>query len=270
MKISTPFISFSLKIVGTVMLIASLIDYLFLLIPLEWQNQNWQITTTNSLVDRGIVPLLAIILIMIGWWISDNASNNLGKPIPAVRLSVFILSSVLGLLFLLLVPLHLSNVNRASSNVMQQINQRAGQQEEQIQNFTNQLDEISKDPQQLSQQIAQRNQVINSGQFRGRKLTQPEINQIANQRDQLQQLLDLAQDPPQLNAKLEELRTRLETQLRDIQEQQKQRATIIALKQSLRTGINSFILSLGYIALGWLGIKSVGGQSKKTTSKAQS
>jgi hypothetical protein len=268
MKISTPFISFGLKIVGAIMLIASLVDYLFLLIPLEWQNQNWQINTTNSLVDRGIVPLLAIILIMIGWWISDNASNNLGKPIPAIRLSVFTISSLLGLLFLLLVPLHLSNVNRASANVSQQIEQRAGQQEEQIQNFTTQLDAIAKNPQQLSQQIAQRNQVIKAGQFQGRQLTQPEIEQITNQRDQLQQLLDLSKDPAQLNAKLEELKTRLETQLRDLKEQQKNRANLIAWKQSLRTGVNSFILSMGYIALGWLGIKSMGGQSKKSPRKA--
>lgn len=267
MKISTPFISFALKIVGAVMLIASLIDYLFLLIPLEWQNQNWQITTTNSLVDRGIVPLLAIILAMIGWWITDNASNTLGKPIPAIRLSVFILSSILGLLFLLLVPLHLSNVNRASANVMEQIDQRAGQQEQQIQTFTAQLDAIAKDPQQLSQQIAQRNQVIDSGQFQGRQLNAREIQQIASQRDQLQQLLDLAKDPAQLNTKLDELKTRLETQLRDIQETQKKRASTIALKQSLRTGINSFMLSVGYIALGWLGIKSMGGQAKTSPRK---
>ena len=105
MKITTPFISFALKIVGTVMFVASLIDYLFLLIPFNWTDDNWQITTTNSLVDRGIVPLLGITLILIGWWITDNAANAVGKPIPALRLTTFILASILGLIFLLLVRL---------------------------------------------------------------------------------------------------------------------------------------------------------------------
>lgn len=271
MRISTPFISFALKIVGAVMIVASLIDYLFLLIPFEWQDQNWQINTTNNLVDRGIVPLLAVTLILIGWWISDNAANiNIGPPIAPLRLTTFIISSALGLIFLLLVPLHLSNVNRASANVLQQIDQRAQQQEIQIQTFTTQLDAIANDPAQLTRQIAQRNQVIDSGEFQGRPLSPDEINQIANQRDQLQQLLDLSKDPAQLKAKLDELKAKLETQLKDLQETQKQRARTLALKQSVRTGLNSFMLAIGYIALGWLGIKSMGSGGKAKVSKTSS
>lgn len=270
MRISTPFISLALKIVGAVMLIASIVDYVSLFIPLDWQDANWQISTVNSLVDRGIVPLLGIILIMIGWWISDNASTstNMGKPIAGLRLTVFVLSSLFGLIFLLAVPLHLSNINRASTNVMQQIDQRAGQQALQIQTFTTQLDAIARNPEELTRQIAQRNQVIDSGQFQGRQLNPVEVNQIANQRDQLQQLLDLAQDPAQLNEKLDELKTRLETQLTQLQEEQKNRANLIALKQSIRTGVNSFMLAIGYILIGWFGIKSMGGQTKATPRKA--
>lgn len=268
MRISTPFISLALKIVGAVMLIASIVDYISLLIPLDWQDANWQISTVNSLVDRGIVPLLGIILIMIGWWISDNASTNVSKPIGGLRLTVFVLSSLFGLIFLLAVPLHLSNINRASANVMQQIDQRAGQQALQIQTFTTQLDAIARNPQELTNQIAQRNQVIDSGEFQGRPLNPVEINQIANQRDQLQQLLDLAQDPAKLNEKLDELKTRLETQLKQLQEEQKNRANLIALKQSIRTGVNSFMLAIGYILIGWFGIKSMGGQTKATPRKA--
>lgn len=267
MKITTPFISFALKIVGTVMFVASLIDYLFLLIPFNWTDDNWQITTTNSLVDRGIVPLLGITLILIGWWITDNAANAVGKPIPALRLTTFILASILGLIFLLLVPLHLGNVNRASENVLQRIDQRASQQEIQIQTFTTQLDAIANDPQQLRNQIRERNEVIDSGQFRGRSLNPEELAQITSQRDQLQQLLDLSQDPAQLKERLDGLKARLEGQLKELQETQKNRAKTIALKQSVRTGLNSFMLAIGYIVLGWFGIKSVGGMAKTKPRK---
>ena len=99
MKITSAFISLSLKLLGGILLISSLIDYLFLLIPLELQDQNWQINLTNSLVDRGIVPLIAIALLLIAWWINDNNNEKSGTNI---RLPVFIISSILGLLFLIL------------------------------------------------------------------------------------------------------------------------------------------------------------------------
>ncbi len=268
MKISTPFIAFALKIVGTVMFVASLIDYLFLLVPFNWTDDNWQITTTNSLVDRGIVPLLAITLILIGWWITDNAANAIGKPIPVLRLTTFILASILGLVFLLLVPLHLSNVNRASANVLSQIDQRASQQEIQIQTFTTQLDAIANDPQQLTNQIRERNEVIDSGQFRGRPITAAEREQIVSQRDQLQELLNLSKDPAKLKERMDQLQARLEAQLVELQETQKSRARTIALKQSVRTGLNSFMLAIGYIVLGWFGIKSMGGTAKTSPRKA--
>ena len=268
MKISTPFIALALKLTGLVMLVSAITDYLFLIIPFEWQNQNWQITTTNNLVDRAIIPLLGILFMMIGWWISDNASSSIGKPMTAVRLPVFIISSIFGLIFLLLVPLHLSNVSRASSNVVAQIDQQAGQQEEQIQNFIGQLDTISKNPQRLSQEIARRNQVIDAGgRVQGRQLNAQQINVIVNQRDQLQQLLDLSKEPAKLTARLDEIKNRLQTQLQELEDTQKQKASVIALKQSIRTGINSLVASIAYIVVGWLGIKAMG---KPKSTKAAS
>ena len=266
MKISTAFTSLSLRLVGGVIIISSLIDYIFLAIPLNWEDAQWQISFTNQIVDRGIVPMVGLAFLLAGWWLSDNAGGGEEKASLAIRLPVFILASILGLIFLLLVPLHLSNVNRASSTVLTRINQQVGEQEERIQGFIQQLNSISQNPQQLSQQIAQRNQVIETGQVRDRRLNEQELQVIRNQRDQLQQLLDLSQKPEQLKERLRELQERLQTQLRDLQLQQKQKAQTIALKQSLSTGINSLILAIGYMVIGWLGLKGMG-ITKKASSK---
>jgi septal ring factor EnvC (AmiA/AmiB activator) len=260
MKITSAFISLSLKLVGGILLISSLIDYLFLLIPLELQNKNWQINITNSLVDRGIVPLIAIALLLIGWWINDT---NKEKASANIRLPVFIVSSILGLLFLILVPLHLTNINSVSADLMGQIAQRIGQQEAQIQGFVAQLEAISRNPEQLKQEIDQRNQVIEAGGvIQGQKLEPQQLQLITSQRDELQQILELSQKPDQLNAKLQEVQAKLQSQLKELENKEKSKAQTLALKQSLRTSISSLMLAIAYAVIGGLGLQIM---MKKTT-----
>lgn len=266
MKISTTFTALAIKLVGVIMLISALIDFLFLAIPLQLSNRNWQIDFTNNMVDRGIVPLLGVVLLVLGWWITDNTPNG-GKPSKGIRIPVFVISSLLGLLFLILVPLHLGNISNVSAQFISEIDQRASAQEEEIQGFIEQLDSVSRNPEQLESQVAQINQIIdNGGVFQGQQLSQEELEAITSQRDQFQQLLELSQSPEQLEARLEETRTTLQTRLRDLQRQEKQRAQTEALKQTLRTGINSFMLSVGYIVLGWLGFKGASYSAPKSPS----
>jgi hypothetical protein len=255
MKITSAFISLSLKLVGGILLISSLIDYLFLLIPLQLEDKNWQITLTNSLVDRGIIPLIAICLLLIGWWINDN---NKEKSASNIRLPVFIISSILGLLFLILVPLHLSNINSVSGELMNQIAQRIGQQEAQIQGFVGQLEAMSRNPEQLKLQIDQRSQVINAGGvIQGQKLDREQLKLITGERDELQKILELSQKPDQLNAKLQEVQTRLQTQLKELEDRETKKAQTLALKQSLRTSISSLMLAIAYGVIGGLGLQLI-------------
>lgn len=266
MKISSAFTSLCLKMMGGVIIISSLLDYIFLAIPFDWQNPQWQINFTNQIVDRGIVPMVGMAFLITGWWITDAAGSET-KASPTVRIPVFVVSSILGLMFLLLVPVHLSNISKASSTVLTQISEQAGQQQEKIKGFMQQLNGVSQNPQQLSSEIAQRNQVLASGQGPGRALTEQELQGIRNQRDQLQQLLDLSKKPAELKQRLGELQNRLQTQLKELQLKQETAAKTIALKQSLRTGISSLMLAIGYIVVGWLGLKNMGG-AKKVPRKA--
>lgn len=261
MKITSTFISLSLKLIGGILFISSLIDYLFLLIPLQLQDKNWQINITNNLIDRGIIPLIAIGLLLMGWWINDQ--NNDEKSGFNIRLPVFIVSSILGLMFLILVPLNLSNINSVSADLMGQIAQRIGQQEAQIQGFVAQLEAISKNPERLKLEIDQRNQVIDAGGvIQGQQLDAQQLQLITSQRDELQQILDLSQKPEQLNAKLQEVQTKLQSELKTLEDKEKAKAQNLALKQSLRTSITSLMLAIAYTFIGWLGLQMI---MKKTS-----
>jgi chromosome segregation ATPase len=146
---------------------------------------------------------------------------------------------------------------------MAQIAQRIGQQEAQIQGFVAQLEAISKNPEQLKLEIDQRNQVIEAGGvIQGKQLDPQQLQLITSQRDELKQISELSQQPDQLKAKLQEVQTKLQSQLREVEEKEKRKAQTLALKQSLRTSISSLMLAIAYIAIGWLGLQMM---LKKTT-----
>lgn len=256
MKITSAFISLNLKLVGGILLISALINYLFLLISPQWADINWQINFTNNVVDQGIIPLIAIALLLIGWWIGDN--NNPEKPTKAVRMPVFIVASILGLLYLLLVPLHFGNINRISGDVLTQIDQRIAQQEAQIDGFVSELEAVSNNPEQLKQEIEQRNQVIAAGgNIGGQQLNPQQLQLITTQRDQLQAILNLTDKPEELKAKFQEVRSQLESELQKAVNQEKRKAQGLALQQSLKTSISSLMLAIAFIVIGWLGLQNM-------------
>jgi hypothetical protein len=256
MKISSSLISLVLKLVGGVLLISAILDYIFALIPSQWQDLNWQVKLINGFVDQGIVPLVGVCFIFIAWWIEDRDSNT--KPSSELRISILTFTCVLGLFFLLLVPLHLGNVNQISDGLMTQINQQVAQQEAQIQSFVAQLEAISQDPEQLKQEIEQRNQVIQAeGALQGQQLNPQQLQLLRNQKEELQQLLDLSQKPEELKAKIAEVKTNLESELKTRETEEKKQARNLALQQSLKTSIQSFILAIAYTVIAWFGLKTM-------------
>ncbi|MBF2021470.1 MAG: hypothetical protein IGR93_15535 [Hydrococcus sp. C42_A2020_068] len=258
---SSTFTSLSLKLIGTIFILSSLLDYVTLGIPFNWQSAQWQINFVTSIVDRGIVPMVGMALILVGYWIDSNS----GSPAkgPGLRLPVFILASVLGLLFLLLVPVHLNNLNQAKTAALEQIQQGAGQGEEQIKNRLAQINTLSQNPQLIDQELARLNQVIETGQVQGRQVNAQVLEQARQTRDQLQGLRDLAKNPQQFKQRLEELKNQWQTQLLDIRRNAENQAKSEALKQGLRVGLSSLMLAIGYSAIGWLGFRGLG--SMKTS-----
>ncbi|MGK7873771.1 MAG: HpsJ family protein [Xenococcaceae cyanobacterium] len=256
------FTSLSLKLLGVIIIISSLLDFIVIPIPYQPLDAQWQIRFTVQIVERGIVPMVGMAFLLVGYWIDSNVGSGGAAQKPSflnLRLPMFVLASFLGLIFLLLVPLHLNNLRVASTNALEQIEQRANQEENAIQAFLDQLDTLSQDPQRLNQAIQQRNQIIESGQSQGRQLNAQQLQIFRQQRDQLEQLRDLAKKPEELEARLDELQNQLQTRQRDQKLERENLAKTQALKQGLRIGLSSLMLAIGYITIGWLGLKEMGG-----------
>ena len=253
---ASKFTALSLKVVGIILVVSSLLDYITLAIPFQPLNSQWQIAFTGQIVDRGIVPMVGIAFMLVAYWIESNVRTVKSSGF-GIRLPIFILSLLLGFIFLILVPLHLNNLRLVSSDAFAQLEQRAEEAETRISEQYEQLNAISTDPQRLElleSRITEIDNAISSGQFQGQNLNPQQLQQLQQTRQQLQNFRELAQNPEALEARLSEL----QTQLRDQKLEREGRAKTEAFKQGIRTGLSSLLLAIGYLVMGWFGLQGTG------------
>lgn len=246
-----------LKIVGIVMIVSSIIDYIILFTPPNFASRAWQITTTNQIVGQGMIPLLGLVLFFTGCWILESSGMaERREGIGKIKIGMVILSIILGLIFLLIVPLHGSNVMREKAEAFEQINQQIGQAENlktQVEQRKKQLKEIVKDEKMLNATIGQMEEAIKKGQV-------PE-NQMAGIKNQLE-ILKKAKDNPKgfeelVDKQAQEFENQMQTKLRDDKLQAEKQTQEQAVKLGLKTGSSSLLLGIGYTAIGWLGLKNI-------------
>lgn len=239
----SPLAVISLKLVGKITILASIIDYVVLLFPPQFLNTQWQLATTTQLVDRGIVPLVGIALLFAGGWIESNlgiASRNRNLIIDG-RFWACILASLLGLMFLALTILHPNNVRITSQQAMGQVSTQADQASTQLeQRFTQQRDQLGA----LLQNEEQLQQAIESGQIAPEQLGV--LEQFQNDPAALDQFLE---------EQLGQARQQAETQIGTRREEAEQQIRQEALKSGIRVAISSALLALGYIIIGWTGLR---------------
>ncbi|HEY9845491.1 MAG TPA: HpsJ family protein [Candidatus Caenarcaniphilales bacterium] len=228
----TPVAAQVLNLVGVVLILSLMVEFLVLLISPEFSNQQWQLGVMTQLVDRGVTPLVGFALIYTAFWIQGIGTS---QTLPGERGTwqnprfwAFVISSLLGLLFLLLIPLYFSTTGVVSQQALSSINQQASQAELQIEQQQNQLRTIVANK--------QLDQLINS-------------NQVPP--DQLPLLQKLKQDPQALDKEAERARTEIRTKQRRAQSQ----AQAETLRSRLRNGLRSLLLAIGYITIGWSGLR---------------
>ncbi|WP_392531753.1 HpsJ family protein [Nostoc sp. C117] len=256
----------TVKVVGIICILSFFIDFFILLLPFQPTDRGWQISLATALVDRGIVPLVGLGLLFAGYWIdSADAASDRPQGID-LRFPALIISSVLGLMFLLIFPLHLNNVNQAKTQTVNQITQEADQAENQLNNRLSQLqaqlntDQGKAQLEQLrSQTKAQFTELLKDDQKYKQAL---ESSQIP---PNIKELLKKAKTNPQELDKAIEQQTDLQTlknqqlsQLRQRRDDAVKQAKDNAWKSGLRIGISSLLLSIGYIIIGWTGLRGMG------------
>jgi glutamyl-tRNA reductase len=160
------------------------------------------------------------------------------------------------LIFLLIFPLHLNNVRQASAQNVAQIRQDAEQAENQLQNQLSQFQAQINNEQGKAQLEQLRNQAKN------------QFTELLKNEQTYQQALNNPQIPPaqkELLKKFKEnpqeldtfIATQRLTQIRQRREEAEKQAKDNAWKSGLRIGMSSLLLSIGYIIIGWTGLRSM-------------
>jgi hypothetical protein len=252
----------TLKVVGIILILSALLDCIVLSLPGEtsdFLNRAWQLAAATQIVDRGIIPLMGIALLMTGFWVdsSSGVSIERRKVWLDLRFWALLISSLLGLVYLFLVPVHLNNTGLELKEALAQVDREAGQAEGELE--------------------AQ----IKSDQFKG------QIEQLKNQRraqiaallqddGKLQQALQSSDVPQELKTVLrnskndpkaldnfleqqaQELPTQARNEIRTRKQQKEKELRTRSRNSSLQTGISSLLLAIGYITVGWTGLRSMG------------
>lgn len=251
----------ALQIVGIILIVSSLVDYLILLFPPNFLDRQWQMGFTSQLVDRGIIPMVGMAFIFTGFGIESNAGGGQvsRNSFLDIKFWVLWLASLLGLVFLLLFPLHLNNVRLDRAEKLGQISARVSQAENQIATQlanANVQAEIEKQQTQFKTQFSS---VLGDEKKRDEVLKNPQLP------EPIKNLLQDSKNNPKAvdefiekNLSAEALKNRELTRIRTGQKQLEEQTQITSLKSGLQTGISSLLLSAGYMAMGWTGLKGLG------------
>lgn len=245
----------TLKFVGVILILAALLDYVILLIPSDvpanlnnLEGLRWQITLLTQIVDRGIVPLIGLVLLLAGLWVDSvsGAPAQRQKLWQNIALGAALLSSLLGLAFLLIAPVNFNNTQRANQLMQKQIAQEATQAEGQL---NAQLGQISG----LLKNEAQIDQAIESGQLQGEQLAQ-----VQTLREQLKK--QLQSDPQALDKRAKEAQAQIRTRRLTLENRYKAEY----LKSAWRVALSSLLLCIGYVTIGWTALRELGGGRKSS------
>lgn len=228
--------SWVLPIVGIVLVLTVVYDFTVRLFTLQWDKPDVVLNFLNELIDRGVIALLGLALVYAGFWLNSalgktpsNSETDMAKP-PwrSSQFWTFVFSSVLGLIFLLLVPFHFST----SGQIVSAAATRADQQEAQIK-F------------QIQQQQQEIQSVLAGGQ----------IDQLLQQKglppDKVAILQELKKDPQAFDKKAAQ-------QLEEMKKQKQQALDQVGKEVFLnrwRAEIRSLLLALGFVAIGWTGLR---------------
>lgn len=256
----SPLVARTLKLVGVLLILSFFVDFVILLFPFGLRDRNWQIGLATALVDRGIIPMVGLALFLTGYWVDNSAGNIPTKRTVwlDLRFWALLLSSFLGLLFLVLCPLHVNNVRQANAQVIQRINLEATQKEAQL------LGELGSDQAQAQiegQQSNFRNQVSDLLQNEQRFNQALQGDKLPESQKKLLQRFKA--DPKALDQFLSQefgaqsIQERGLSQIRSRREQAQQQAKQEAWQSGLRIGISSLLLAIGYITIGWTGLRSI-------------
>jgi flagellar biosynthesis GTPase FlhF len=252
----------TLKVVGIILILSALLDCIVLSLPGETSdmiNRGWQLAAATQIVDRGIIPLIGIALLLTGFWVDSSTGVSIERRNVwlDLRFWALLISSLLGLIYLLLVPVHLNNTRLELKETLVQVEREAGQAEGQLEaqmkseQFKTQIEQLK------SQRRSQIAALLQDEGKMAEALKSPEVPK------ELKAVLqESKKDPKALDKFLEqqaqELPNQARNEIRTRKQQKEKELRTRSRNSSLQTGISSLLLAIGYITVGWTGLRSMG------------
>ena len=136
-----------LHLLGYGLLVFSLLDYIYIIIPLRFTDPNWELQTIGALVDHAAIPLLGLMLVFY------RRQGFIGKRQKAFLGFLSWVSLVIGLLYLLMIPLGIMDTGRIYHANNTQITTKFSQQRQQIEQIKSKIDQATTD-QEINQLFA--------------------------------------------------------------------------------------------------------------------
>lgn len=260
--LSAPFV---LKVVGYVLLLFALTDYLAVMAPMKWQEDQWLVGTLTQLVDRGATPLIGIAMIYVSSFLDSGSLRTEGRnPFMTGRFVAIVLSGILGLGFLATVPTQFVYTNKMLATAVDRLAKQTQQQEQQlagqVQQRLGQLQEQVKDKAKLEAELKQIDEIVKTGQLNGQKIEAAQLEFIKKSQKDLQKLKD---DPNHLQTMAKEASDQELQKVRENQKKMEEQARSEASRTSLKTGLSSLLLSIAFSLICWLGLAEMGIFSKR-------
>lgn len=252
----------TLKVVGIILILSALLDCIVLSLPGETSdilNRGWQLAAATQIVDRGIIPLMGIALLLTGFWVDSSTGVSVERRNfwLDLRFWALLISSLLGLIYLLLVPVHLNNTRLELKDTLAQVDKEAGQAEGQLEAQIK-SDQFKAQIEQLKNQ--RRSQISGLLEDEGKlqqALKSPEVPK------ELKTVLEKSKNDPKaldkfLEQQAQELPNQARNEIRTRKQQKEKELRTRSRNSSLQTGISSLLLAIGYITVGWTGLRSIG------------
>ena len=255
-RVPVPIASQILTIVGIILVLTFFLDILVSLGSPQLDNSEWQLKFMDELLNRGVTPLIGLALICTGSWFKristkPSVGRSHNNPWQDSKFWTFIIASLLGLLFVVMVPFHYLKTGELISQLVTQVNQQADQRKEFIKQERQQLqqsqkgwEEIQKEPQKLDQRIQDPRTPPQE------KAALQQLKQDASTRDEkIQgQLTQIKQRSEQL--------TQQENSLKEQKQEAIDRANGDGLIKRIRAALRSVLLAIGFVTIGWMGGRS--------------
>jgi hypothetical protein len=238
----SPAAPFALKIAGIMMLLLYLLDFLLLLLSAKFQDNQWMVAFTTQLVDRGFLPLMGLAVLAAGFWVEDVMTDGPDRS-RGLKLLSWVLASILGVSFLLLIPMHVSASRAAIDTQLKELGQKSTQAEAELN---------AQATQQLDANIAQLEQAIKSGQ-------------LGDQQAQAQQRLDglkkLKSDPKAFETNIAPQKEAIIKQLKEQRQKVESQLQETSMRSGLRAGLGGLLLAIAHGAIGWTGLRQLSASS---------